>query len=517
MILGRRSIDKLYKRRDRYPIPEWQRDKVWSLDKKQALIDTILRGWKLPKFYLNQISEAPDVFEVVDGQQRLATIFEFLDGELRLSQASAEEFGSDTYEGLPDDAVDAFDDYEIEFDIITDADDDELNEFFQRLQEGLPLTASEKLNAAAGNLTVFCRKLSKRPLFAEGIGLRDTRKAHFDVVSKVAAIEIEGLGVGLRYKDLEGVFLGQANFSEASNVAARLLQTFDLLQRVFESERSLLRNRSILQSFATFAARFVEHGKAKGIEPRLLKFYKHFLKELSVEVEHGTEAVDGDYLMFQKTLSANVKTGARTRHEILLRKAFTFDPKFADDLGLSELAQSGLGGKVQELGGSVAKLIGGVNAHYLASDGAEMFTTTNRTTKALLDLGKLARNYEAYGRFVDSLYFIFHESINMKLDQRPDSFRDVSDLRTELRHDLAQPWKGDPVIQKRKRLGATFSRYSGGAVSPEVVSPERFPLIQVNLLEGLYRDLREMSQLAESGKAVPISQGRARRVGSSTS
>lgn len=45
------AIDKIYKRRNRYEIPEYQREEVWGLKEKQLLIDTILREWKLPKFY----------------------------------------------------------------------------------------------------------------------------------------------------------------------------------------------------------------------------------------------------------------------------------------------------------------------------------------------------------------------------------------------------------------------------------------------------------------------------------
>ena len=48
-----RAIDKIYKRRDRYEIPDWQRGKVWSRSKKQNLIDTLLRGWKLPAAVLH--------------------------------------------------------------------------------------------------------------------------------------------------------------------------------------------------------------------------------------------------------------------------------------------------------------------------------------------------------------------------------------------------------------------------------------------------------------------------------
>jgi uncharacterized protein with ParB-like and HNH nuclease domain len=39
-----RALDKVFKRRDRYEIPDWQREEVWPESKKQYLIDSILRG-----------------------------------------------------------------------------------------------------------------------------------------------------------------------------------------------------------------------------------------------------------------------------------------------------------------------------------------------------------------------------------------------------------------------------------------------------------------------------------------
>ncbi len=140
----KRALDKLYKRRDRYEIPEWQREEVWGDKKKQQLIDSILRGWKLPKFYFLRTSDERDEFEVVDGQQRLSTIFEFFGNELPLAQDSAEEFGGKFYKELHEKYSDEFDDFEIEYDEIGEADDKEVKEFFQRLQQGLPLTGERE-------------------------------------------------------------------------------------------------------------------------------------------------------------------------------------------------------------------------------------------------------------------------------------------------------------------------------------------------------------------------------------
>ena len=53
MEMRRRSIDKVYKRRDRIDMPDFQREEVWTDHQKRQLIDTVLRGWHLPKFYFS--------------------------------------------------------------------------------------------------------------------------------------------------------------------------------------------------------------------------------------------------------------------------------------------------------------------------------------------------------------------------------------------------------------------------------------------------------------------------------
>ena len=240
----KRALDKIYKRRDRYEIPEWQRQEVWSRSKKQNLIDTILRGWKLPKFYFFKASDDPEAYEVVDGQQRLVTIWEFFDNELHLAEETAENFGGTQYNKLPDTVVDSFDDYEIEFDEIEEATEEEVKKFFQRLQEGLPLTSAEKLNSIHSNLRDFLVKVTKHPFFKK-ISASDRRYGHFDILAKVAALEIDGLDVGLRYDDLHAVFESQSQFSSNSNVAKRIKAALDFVEVGFDDQNGrLLRNRN---------------------------------------------------------------------------------------------------------------------------------------------------------------------------------------------------------------------------------------------------------------------------------
>ena len=285
MTSDKRELDKVFRRRDRYDIPDWQRDEVWGQKKKQRLIDSILRHWKLPKFYF--IATSGPNYLVEDGQQRLNAIFEFFSNELSLSAESAREFGGRYYQDLPQKITDSLDDFEIEYDVIEGATDEELKEFFQRLQEGMPLTSSEKLHAVHSNLRDFCKAMSQHAFFKHTVTIPNTRYAHFDIMSKVATIEIEGLDAGLRLDDIRQLFLSQSTFAPTSASAKRIKAALDLLNKAFKNKGATLRTRTVVQSLITLTCRIVSTGRAKGYEVQLRKFFEAFMVELARQVEMG--------------------------------------------------------------------------------------------------------------------------------------------------------------------------------------------------------------------------------------
>jgi hypothetical protein len=487
-----RAIDKIYKRRDRYEIPEWQRQEVWSRSKKQNLIDTILRSWKLPKFYFLKVADEPETYEVVDGQQRLVTIFDFFENELPLADKTAKEFGGTYYKDLPDTVVDSFDDYEIEFDEIEEATEEEVKEFFQRLQEGLPLTSAEKLNSSHSKLRDYVVELIKHPFFTR-VSASNRRYGHFDILAKVAAIEIDGFDVGLRYDDLRAVFESQSAFSADSNVAKRIKAALDSVHTGFDQNGArLLRNRTIVQSLLTLVCRLAQSEKVQGHEHRVRKFFLEFLEELNKQVELGQRATDPDYLEFQRTVNANIKGGARIRQRILLRKLLASDPSFADLLDSAAVIETGLKGAIASDAGEIVVLIGQLNEQHSAKDGVDLFKPTNRTVQAQASLGKPIDDFDEYKAFIDDLYFLFRESVGTRPGKHvPQSFQDVNTLRTDLQHDVDHG-KQQHVKAKKKRIGGVFTKYAG-APSPAGLAPERFIVVQANLLGVLKRDLQQLT------------------------
>lgn len=84
------NVDQAVRRKARIdPRPTYQRAPVWNTARKQLLIDTILRGYDIPKLYLRKLNgTGTHEHEIVDGQQRLRTLWEFVEDKFELGSES---------------------------------------------------------------------------------------------------------------------------------------------------------------------------------------------------------------------------------------------------------------------------------------------------------------------------------------------------------------------------------------------------------------------------------------------
>lgn len=73
--------------------PPYQRRSVWSLNDKRFFIDTILNDYPAPPVFLHrELDEhGRSMYHVVDGRQRLETIFEFMDDKIRIPENFSEQ------------------------------------------------------------------------------------------------------------------------------------------------------------------------------------------------------------------------------------------------------------------------------------------------------------------------------------------------------------------------------------------------------------------------------------------
>jgi len=91
------TIERVHKARPRISFPEYQREpNLWSVEKRRLLIDSILQDIDIPKLYFNETRDKS--FEVVDGTQRLWSIWEFIDDAYTYTS----DGNSRTFSELPD-------------------------------------------------------------------------------------------------------------------------------------------------------------------------------------------------------------------------------------------------------------------------------------------------------------------------------------------------------------------------------------------------------------------------------
>jgi len=131
--------------------PRFQRREVWSPKAKAFLIDTILRGLPIPSVYMRQkidLDTKKNIREVVDGQQRIRAILEFLENRFPVSKIHNKEYGGLRFSELPDETQQAFLEYDLSADFLIGATDPDVLDVFARINSyTVVLNKLEKLNA----------------------------------------------------------------------------------------------------------------------------------------------------------------------------------------------------------------------------------------------------------------------------------------------------------------------------------------------------------------------------------
>jgi hypothetical protein len=275
--------------------PEYQRGKVWSKQRQALLIDSVLKGYDLPKFYVRQTSQEPETFEVVDGLQRLTSFVAFVDGDFSLPKES--EFAGKKYAQLPEVIQDKFDDYQLLFSTLEQFSDEDVRDMFLRLQNGVRLSAAEELNAISGEMHDFVEGLTDTDFFTNRVSFGKSRGSTRHVAAQCTLLAVQG-AIDVRKSNLIDFYKSNAS-KNISNKAAQLKTVINWLSKVFEEADPILRSRGQVLSIIYLAnelwSKNVLTGKEKEFRKALMQFDKNVLsndkefKDYSVAISHSSD------------------------------------------------------------------------------------------------------------------------------------------------------------------------------------------------------------------------------------
>ncbi len=310
--------------------PDFQRPAVWSTAQKQLLMDSILRGYDVPKFYWRLLNKKPDSYDVVDGQQRLRAIWEFYDGKYALPQDAdpidETPVAGLKYENLSHELRIKCDTYNLDVVVIADADEDETREMFLRLQNGTSLKAQEKRNAMPGNMRDFVKKIAAHPLFGV-CGFSNSRYVFDQIAAQMVLTELNGSPCNVKNADLTKMYKEQKDFDENCAKAKKCRRVLDYLYSAFPSKTPELARFNVLSLYA-LTSHLLENYVMKDRSSELANWFLDFETYRRSQEPLPSDGGDSEMVIYHEKIShsTDAADSLKWRHEFLLRNFFQSVP-----------------------------------------------------------------------------------------------------------------------------------------------------------------------------------------------
>jgi len=231
----------------------YQRTAVWKERQKQRLIDSILRRYSIGMLIFRKKGRK---YEVLDGQQRLRTLFEFMQNKWKTNPEKPFK-KSMRFNDLKKDAnMEAeFLYFKIPFTLIDCPDDQIVADIFARLQEGSPLNTAEKLHAfsVSGEMKKFVVQTADKHKLFQNLGIKPWRFAHREICADFCLFEINGnlnslVFPSFRYLELKDMY-NKYEPNLPREIRSRVSGTLNILNDILEDKAGAITDKGNLLQF----------------------------------------------------------------------------------------------------------------------------------------------------------------------------------------------------------------------------------------------------------------------------
>ena len=268
----------------------YQRPEVWSKSKKQKLIDSIINGYDIGIIYLRDTDHSSYSYEVLDGQQRLRSIDQFINGEYKTDPTLTTDIDRIGFDELKEDneLYPQWVSKQLHFQRITRGDDKAVADFFLRLQEGMDLNTSEILNAIIGDMRSRVIELSEHTFF-DHLGISNKRFRHRLLTAQAFNIEINGDFQNRSFPNMGRKALRRMYETYRDQVPqtdrGAVRRNLNLLDVIFD-DPSFIRNQGDFLPIYMIARYLKQNYAIGGQEGTIGEFVREFLMEVeNVDVQ----------------------------------------------------------------------------------------------------------------------------------------------------------------------------------------------------------------------------------------
>ncbi len=178
--------------------PDFQRKEVWSKAANCMLMDTILRNIPMPKMFFQAVVRTTDTYRIViDGQQRIKAILNFLQDKYSLETPYQGEYANRSFSQLPEEVQRDFLSYKIDINEVLDASDEIAREIYSRVNKYTVALSRQELRRAdyPGHFLALAETLALTPFFDESrifTPANSKRMGDVEFISELLALLLYG-------------------------------------------------------------------------------------------------------------------------------------------------------------------------------------------------------------------------------------------------------------------------------------------------------------------------------------
>jgi hypothetical protein len=304
--------------------PEFQRNSVWPRAAKAYLIDSILNDRPIPLVFLQRVSSAQTgrpAYTVIDGQQRLRAIFEFMDDRFRLTESAKKApYYNQKFSDLDQIYRDAIEAYDLPVQELVAYDDDDIKDIFVRMNKYVVKLSPQELRHAKGEgrFNDFVEKVGAWDYWKVNriiTGQQRRRMRSVEFAAEISILLIEG---PQDKKSVVDLYYGQYKraFPKGQWVEARLRQYMDWVAKALP-DLATTRFRSATDFYSLIGALHEASDSGEKLTHLDPKVLGERLRQFSGKTRQKNRAGDaGKYVAAASRQTDNIQPRT-TRIEIL--------------------------------------------------------------------------------------------------------------------------------------------------------------------------------------------------------